>query len=191
MSKVSIKGNPSGTGNFSIEAPNSNVDRTLNLPDEAGTVLTSSSSITQNNGPAFDAYHLSSISTFIGASVFTKIPFQSKEFDTDDCFDNVTNYRFTPTVAGYYQLNAVVAVSDVNSDFFLSTIYKNGSRFRDGCNFPTTSEAGPVSNVSSLVYANGTTDYFEIYVIIEASTNVDVGGAESGGYFNGSLVRSE
>jgi len=40
MSKVSIKGNASGTGNFSIEAPNSNVDRTLNLPDEAGTLAT-------------------------------------------------------------------------------------------------------------------------------------------------------
>jgi len=40
MSKVSIKGNASGTGNFSIEAPNSNVDRTLALPDEAGTLAT-------------------------------------------------------------------------------------------------------------------------------------------------------
>ena len=40
MSKLSLKGNPSGTGNFSIEAPNSNVDRTLNLPDEAGTLAT-------------------------------------------------------------------------------------------------------------------------------------------------------
>ena len=40
MSKLSLKGNPSGTGNFSIEAPNSNVDRTLSLPDEAGTLAT-------------------------------------------------------------------------------------------------------------------------------------------------------
>jgi len=40
MSKVSIQGDVSGTGDFTIKAPNSNVDRTLNLPDEAGTVLT-------------------------------------------------------------------------------------------------------------------------------------------------------
>src|SRR6056297_2728713 len=40
MSKLSLKGNPSGTGNFTIEAPNSNVDRTLALPDEAGTLAT-------------------------------------------------------------------------------------------------------------------------------------------------------
>ena len=40
MSKLSLKGNPSGTGNFTIEAPNSNTDRTLALPDEAGTLAT-------------------------------------------------------------------------------------------------------------------------------------------------------
>ena len=45
MSKVAIQGNASGTGTFTIAAPNSNTDRTLTLPDEAGTVLTSASSI--------------------------------------------------------------------------------------------------------------------------------------------------
>ena len=40
MSKVVIQGNASGTGNFTIAAPNSNTDRTFNLPDEAGTVVT-------------------------------------------------------------------------------------------------------------------------------------------------------
>jgi len=45
MSKISLKPNASGTGVFSLEAPNSNVDRTLGLPDEAGTVLTNVSDI--------------------------------------------------------------------------------------------------------------------------------------------------
>ena len=40
MSKVAIQGNASGTGVFTIASPNSNTDRTLTLPDEAGTVLT-------------------------------------------------------------------------------------------------------------------------------------------------------
>ena len=40
MSKVAIVGDPSGTGTFTISAPNGNTDRTLVLPDEAGTVLT-------------------------------------------------------------------------------------------------------------------------------------------------------
>ena len=40
MSKVSIVGDPSGTGTFTISAPNGNTDRTLVLPDEAGTIIT-------------------------------------------------------------------------------------------------------------------------------------------------------
>jgi hypothetical protein len=40
MSKVAIQGNASGTGTFTIAAPNSNTDRTLTLPDGAGTIAT-------------------------------------------------------------------------------------------------------------------------------------------------------
>jgi len=49
MSKIALSGNASGTGTFSIQAPNSNTDRTLTLPDEAGTVLTSASDISSDN----------------------------------------------------------------------------------------------------------------------------------------------
>jgi hypothetical protein len=49
MSKVAISGNASGTGTFTIAAPNSNSDRTITLPDEAGTVLTSASSLAAAN----------------------------------------------------------------------------------------------------------------------------------------------
>jgi len=40
MSKVSIQGNASGTGTFTIAAPNSNSNQTLTLPDQTGTVIT-------------------------------------------------------------------------------------------------------------------------------------------------------
>ena len=52
MSKVTIQGDASGTGIFTIASPNSNTDRTLTLPDEAGTVLTTSSAISRANLPA-------------------------------------------------------------------------------------------------------------------------------------------
>jgi len=45
MSKVTIQGNASGTGTFTIASPNSDTDHTLTLPNEAGTVLTSASDI--------------------------------------------------------------------------------------------------------------------------------------------------
>lgn len=38
MSQVKIQGNASGTGIFTVAAPNSNTDRTLTLPDGAGTL---------------------------------------------------------------------------------------------------------------------------------------------------------
>jgi hypothetical protein len=40
MSKVVIQGHASGSGDFTIAAPNSNTDRTLTLPDETGTLDT-------------------------------------------------------------------------------------------------------------------------------------------------------
>jgi len=45
MSRITLSGNASGTGTFTIASPNSNTDRTLNLPDNSGTVLTSASNL--------------------------------------------------------------------------------------------------------------------------------------------------
>jgi hypothetical protein len=38
MSRISLNSNPSGTGTLSISSPNTNSDRTINLPDASGTV---------------------------------------------------------------------------------------------------------------------------------------------------------
>ena len=40
MSKIALKANDSGTGTFEIQAPATNTNRVLELPDEAGKVLT-------------------------------------------------------------------------------------------------------------------------------------------------------
>jgi hypothetical protein len=47
MSKVAITGNASGTGTFTIASPNSNSDRTLNLPDSSGTLATLGTTLTR------------------------------------------------------------------------------------------------------------------------------------------------
>jgi len=41
MAKVKIQGNASGTGVLTVEAPNTNTDRTITLPDATGTLLNS------------------------------------------------------------------------------------------------------------------------------------------------------
>jgi hypothetical protein len=49
MSKIALSGNASGTGTLTIAAPNTNSDRTLTLPDSAGTLATAESTLTQFN----------------------------------------------------------------------------------------------------------------------------------------------
>jgi hypothetical protein len=50
MSLVKISGNASGTGIFTVAAPNSNTDRTLTLPDATGTVQVSGNPISGTTG---------------------------------------------------------------------------------------------------------------------------------------------
>lgn len=52
--------------------------------------------------PAFSAYQ--SVAQTLASTTITKITFTTEEFDTNSCYDTSTS-RFTPTVAGYYQIN--------------------------------------------------------------------------------------
>ena len=140
-------------------------------------------------GPAFSAYATSN-SQSIATATFTKIQFTSKEFDTANCFDSTTNYRFTPTVAGYYQVNIAVGFASSASGLCLISIFKNGSRFKDGAIIPN-SNIGPLCVASALIYFNGTTDYVEGfgYQSSGSTLSVSVNGGTAG-FFQGVLVRS-
>lgn len=49
MSRIALTPNASGTGTLTIAAPNTDTDRTLTLPDAAGTVVTDSATQTLTN----------------------------------------------------------------------------------------------------------------------------------------------
>jgi hypothetical protein len=49
MSKIALTPNASGTGTFTVAAPNSNSDRTLTLPDATGTVVLADATQTLTN----------------------------------------------------------------------------------------------------------------------------------------------
>jgi hypothetical protein len=55
MSRIALEGNVSGTGVFTLASPDGNTNRTLTLPDEAGTVLTSASSLATQTAAALNA----------------------------------------------------------------------------------------------------------------------------------------
>ena len=130
-------------------------------------------------GPTFGAYQ--GTAQALSAGVYTKLLFQTEEFDTNSNFASST---FTPTVAGYYQLNARfrVSTSVANQNIF---IYKNGSLFKDGVAVDTSSVG---MQINCLVYANGTTDYFEIYGAFSNSQNTSAG--QQATWFNGFLARA-
>ena len=189
MSKVSIAGDVNGTGVFTIAAPNGNTNRTITLPDEAGTLLSTATPGVPIGGPAFSAYQ--SAAQTITSSTGTKVRFQTKEFDTNACFDATTNYRFTPTVAGYYQVTS--------SMFFnlgvtaLSTsiqIFKNSSTVKS-VNTGTTSANGWFTpNITALIYMNGSTDFLEVYIIQYSGAAQNLTASANTTYFQAALVRS-
>ena len=136
------------------------------------------------NGPAFSAYQ-STLQSVTGAT-FTKIQFQTEEFDTNSNFDSTTNYRFTPTVAGYYQISARVQFTSFVNQVALF-IYKNGSNFKDLTNLLGTTSVFMGSG-SVLVYLNGSTDYVELYGYVAATVNTQISSSTT--YFQGFLARA-
>jgi len=158
FSNVTISGTSAHTGNASF----GNV--------AASGVITATGAITATGGfvvgataaPAFSAYNSNNQS--IADSTTTKIQFNTEFFDTNSNFDNATNYRFTPTVAGYYSISAIASLSTLaNTGGTNACIYKNGSLYIQGAAVGTANMY-PTASVSSIIYFNGSTDYVELYV---------------------------
>jgi hypothetical protein len=134
------------------------------------------------NMPAFSAYQSSAQS--LTANTITKLQYQTEEFDTANCFDSTTNYRFTPTVAGYYQVNGAY-VASTNRTYNVLYVYKNGSNYKMGQAGNNTSGLG--TSVSVLVYLNGSTDYVELYGFTGVTQNTSANANET--WFQAVLVR--
>ena len=79
------------------------IAESLDLTDAynfTGTLQQNGASIGGDNTPSFFAYLNSDVNTNNQANV--KLPCNVEVFDTDNKYDNTTNYRFTPTIAGKY-----------------------------------------------------------------------------------------
>lgn len=136
-------------------------------------------------GPAFNAYAGSAQS--IANTTHTKIQLNTEVFDTNNNFDTST-YRFTPTVAGYYQITGSVQLASTSAISAVE-IYKNGGLAAQGRGVGTggLNQAG---NVSAILYANGSTDYFELYVYQPSGGAINTTAASDLTYMCGALIRS-
>ena len=189
MSKIAIKGATTGTGVFTLESPATNTDRTLVLPDEAGTVLTSASDVAQKGVPAFRAY-IGTSQTGITTGTWTKAAFNTETFDTNSNYDT-TNYRFQPTVAGYYLLGWTLDMGGVAFNIALTQIFKNGVGYSRGSGV-SVSQAEFYGTGTAIVYLNGTSDYVELYgyMAIPSGTGIFYSSTVAS-TFHGTLVRAD
>jgi hypothetical protein len=174
----------------------------INASNSTGLTLTSDLSGVlqlQQNGvalpalsvaPAFSAY-LPTARQNVTTSTWTKVALSAEEFDTNNNFDSTTNYRFTPTVTGYYQIQGTITFdASVNAAAAQTSIYKNGTSYK---NSSLLTSAGAISSVmltvSSVIYLNGSTDYVELWGNYDASSNPRFSFGSNLTYFSGSLVR--
>lgn len=183
MSSLVVSGNTSGS--VTLSAPDVAGSVTVTLPSASGTMLTSATPFSNGQGPAFFAYP-NSTTTVVNATS-TKLTFDAELFDTNS---NFASSRFTPTVAGYYQISGLVTLI-ASSGISHIEVFKNGSIYSIGSQTANNS-SGVASSVSVLVYLNGSTDYVELYGFQTSGGSIGNFGAGSGvyNYFTGALVRA-
>jgi hypothetical protein len=111
-----------------------------------------------HSGIGFQAY-LSAIQYSVATASWTKLAFNTEQFDVGNYFDTAA-YRYTPQFAGKYLVSLHVTIpTSVLSARLAIDVYKNGSsylRISDGIY--------PAGVGSAIVPLNGSTDYIEAYV---------------------------
>lgn len=176
MSSISLNGDTSGS--ILIQAPAVAGSGTLTLPTGTATLGI--------QGPAFAAYQATS-QTGVGNTVAAKITFDTEIFDTASCF---SSSRFTPTVAGYYQINVCVSVGTTTTSHGIQAgIYKNGSQYVWGGVANANSAIYPYAVCSTVLYLNGSTDYVEGYVYGNLGGTYSILNGSQSTWFNGCLLR--
>ena len=142
------------------------------------------------SAPAFSAYATSNQS--ISALTNTKVIFQAEDFDTASAFDSTTNYRFTPQVAGYYQINANINFQNTATYVYIM-LAKNGGIIKTLAYAASSSSFFTALAGSCVVQMNGSTDYLEMYAYAGVSLSLvpnNVSSGNTGVNFNGALIRS-
>lgn len=145
---------------------------TITLGQSGDTIALGSGALQTlaNNTPAFHVYLGSDQNST--HNVFAKIPFSTEVYDTDNAFDNSSNYRFTVPSgkAGRYVFyaNAFIRRQGQSADWreALIAIYKNGSELgRAGLQFD--------DHLGQKIQLNITTgdnasvgDYYEVYYLV-------------------------
>lgn len=170
-----------GTNSIAFKAPDSIAsDVTFTVPSADG--LANQSLKTNGSGtlafgwttvPAFRAVRSSNQTVTTG--VTTKLQVNTETFDTNNYYDNATNYRFTPLVAGYYQVICGANFIDAGATAQGAALYlyKNGASVRYVSN-PLYDNGNCGLLLTDIVNFNGSTDYIEMFGNIGGTGAVNI-----------------
>ena len=203
MSKIRLHG--SSSGYMEIAPPAAGSSATVTLPNSAGEILLSdgsAASLTQipaanivgvctsgltktggfggTNTPAFSVYRNGTQA--IANNTATKVQYNTENFDTDNTFDNSTNYRYTPAFSGKSFLVGSIRLygtDDFNN--YTLEIHKNGTAILRQQNSHWHYESAQVSGIVT----HDTDDYFEVFVMQQSGSSLDVMSGSQITYFMG------
>jgi len=153
----------SGTVTLGVSGETFDIPSGVTL-DSTGATITGA----LTNTPAFAA---TGASNAISSATYVKAQNGTELLDTNGDYDNSSNYRFTPSVAGkYYVSNTICVDPDSNMQYITASIYKNGSRIAQS--LKGFNNTDPIGNnyfsvtVNIIADANGSSDYFEAYAYL-------------------------
>lgn len=127
----------------------------------------------------------------IGIAQSGVVPFDSKAapagFDISGWYDAAL-FRYTPQLAGYYNLRAAVAFTTgtyAADTIFQLALRKNGTPIAWGPSYALRGATNPTMAVADLVVANGTTDYFDIIAWTSTGVGPTIVTGAVNTYFSG------
>jgi hypothetical protein len=97
----------------------------------------------------------------ISTGTYTKVATYNESFDTNSDF---ASDRFTPSVAGKYELTCRVNIESLADGSILDlALYKNGATFHSNTEV-VGAAANAATTLTAIVDADGSSDYYEMYV---------------------------
>jgi len=167
MSKIALSPNASGTGTFTLSAPNSNTSRTFELPDADGNLLTSQSSLNASKLtgalPAISGAALTNISStvVVRSTDFTGLTTNSRIYSFDHGESTAPDLVFGELIVNVatsgYAVGDVVKLSsmmEIDENDYVLSFSCNSTRMVMACNDTT------VFRVAASVSGSGSSNDF-------------------------------
>lgn len=137
-------------------------------------------------GPTFSAYR--STNQTLTSTVAAEVVFDTELWDTANNFNPSTG-RFTPQVAGKYQINGAITVNTTGAiTVGWAYVSKNGSIYKRG-DVLTSLGTSTTLNVSATVDMNGTTDYISLFTNVTGTGTLSAVNGVDVTWFDAHLVQ--